>query len=196
MRKFCDYLRAVILGLFISTVPIVTVFASDSMVQFNAESVLVMDAKTGEVLFESFGRTRRYPASITKIMTALLVLERAEDLDERVVFSARAVDLPGYASRMNMYQGECMSVLEALYAIMLTSGNDVARALAEHFSGSEAEFVAQMNRRAIELGARNTHFVNPCGLPGDGQFTTAFDIALVMRAAVRHPLFVEIISTP
>ena len=162
----------------------------------NAESVLVMDAETGEVLFESDGRSRRYPASITKIMTALLVLEMADDLNERVVFSSRAVDLPYYAGRLWIYEGECMSVLEALYGIMLPSANDVARALAEHFAGSEAEFVAQMNRRALELGATNTNFVNPCGLPGNGQFTTALDIALIMREAVQDPLFVEIVSTP
>ncbi|MCL2356514.1 MAG: D-alanyl-D-alanine carboxypeptidase [Defluviitaleaceae bacterium] len=161
-----------------------------------AESVLIMDAQTGEVLFERAGFTRRYPASITKIMTALLVLELADDLQERVLMTEYAVDLPHYAGRLGVYAGECMTVLEALYAIMLPSANDVARALAEHFAPSRADFVAQMNTRAAEIGAENTRFINPCGLPGDGQFTTAYDIALIMREAISHPLFVQIIATP
>lgn len=170
--------------------------ASAASLLYNAGSVLVMDARTGVVLYENEGFNRRFPASITKIMTALLVLEQVGDLNERVVFSENAVDLPWYAGRMGIVEGESMSVLEALYGIMLPSANDVARALAEHVSGSVPEFVTKMNFRAEQLGAYNTRFINPCGLPGDGQFATAYDLALIMKEAIKHPLFNEIISTP
>jgi len=169
---------------------------SDSHIIHNAGSVLVMDAQTGAVLYETEGFARRYPASVTKVMTALLVLEHVEDLNERIIFSHNAVDLPHYAGRIDMLEGESMTVLEALYGIMLPSANEVARALAEHVSGSVPEFISLMNLRADELGAYNTRFINPCGLPGSDQFITAYDIALIMQAAIQHPLFVEIISTP
>ena len=158
-------------------------------------SVLVMDAYSGRVIFEIDGYSRRYPASVTKVMTAILVLENTYYLNEIVYFSAQAVDLPWYAARMWMQAGETLTVHEALYAIMLSSGNDVARALAEHVSGSIDAFVDKMNSRAVEIGALNTRFVNPCGLPGDNQYITAYDIALIMKEAIKIPTFVEIIST-
>ena len=160
-----------------------------------SESVLVMDAYSGRVIFEVDGYSRRYPASVTKVMTAILVLENIFDLDETVIFSAQSVELPWYAARMWMHAGETLTVRDALYAIMLSSGNDVARALAEHVSGSIDAFVDKMNSRAVEIGAFNTRFVNPCGLPGVNQYITAYDIALIMNEAIKIPTFVEIIST-
>ncbi|MCL1843316.1 MAG: D-alanyl-D-alanine carboxypeptidase [Defluviitaleaceae bacterium] len=179
-----------------SGIPVFAEELDDAPQLYYAGSVLVMDADTGFVLYETEGFARRYPASITKIMTALLVLEHVEDLSERMVFSENAVYLPYYAGRMGMEAGESMSVLEALYGIMLVSANEIARGLAEFVSGDISEFVELMNRRAHELGAYNTRFINPCGLPGTGQHVTAYDIALIMREAVRHPIFTEIISTP
>ena len=158
-------------------------------------SVLVMDADTKRVLFESDGFSRRYPASVTKVMTAIIILENVNDLNELVYFSRNAVDLPWYAARLWMVQGETLTVRDALYGLMLSSGNELARALAEHVSGSIGAFVEEMNRRAMEMGAYNTRFVNPCGLPGANQYITAYDIALIMREAVQIPMFTEIIST-
>ncbi|MCL2200091.1 MAG: D-alanyl-D-alanine carboxypeptidase, partial [Defluviitaleaceae bacterium] len=167
-----------------------------SDVQYNAGSVLVLCVETGAVLYETDGFSRRYPASITKIMTALLTIEHVDDLNRRFILSENAVTLPHYAGRLGMLEGESMTALEALYAIMLPSANDVARALAEFIGGDISRFVDMMNARAVALGAYHTRFVNPCGLPGDGQFTTAYDIALIMREAIKHPIFVDIISTP
>jgi D-alanyl-D-alanine carboxypeptidase len=127
-------------------------------------------------------------------MTAILVIENVTDLNEYVTHSANAVNLPYYAGRLGMEAGERITVLEALYAIMLPSANDTARALAEHVAGSVPEFVEMMNRRAAELGAYNTRFINPCGLPGTGQHVTAYDMALIKNAAIQHPLYAEIIS--
>ena len=175
---------------------------------YQSASVLIMHADTAEIIYETNGFTFRYPASITKVMTALLVLEHIQEqasrgendidyyLNRRVRFSAHAVDIPYYASRMGILEGETITVLEALYGIMLPSGNEVARALAEYVSGSVPAFVARMNERASQLGATNTRFINPCGLPGDGQYVLAYDVSLIMHEAIQHPVFVRIISTP
>lgn len=161
-----------------------------------AAAFSVMDARTGFVIYESAQHELLYPASVTKVMTALIVLEEIENLSEEVVFSEHAVmSLPYYAARMNVVEGDSMTIHEALYGLMLPSGNDIANGLAEHVSGSIGAFVARMNERAAELGAHNTRFVNACGLPGDGQHVTAYDMALIMREAVRHPLFNEIIAS-
>jgi D-alanyl-D-alanine carboxypeptidase len=170
-------------------------YEQDEPFALSSLSVLVMDAYTGRVLHEIGGFTRRYPASITKVMTALLVLENAHP-DDIIIFSETAVDLPYYASNIGIEEGEMMTVRHALKAIMLPSANEVARALAEHISGTQQEFVELMNRRAELLGAYETRFANPCGLPAFNQFTTAFDISLIMREAMAHELFREIIAMP
>ena len=169
----------------------------DGALVYQSAAVSVMDARTGFVLYENAQHELLYPASVTKIMTALLVIEEVEDLSETVLFSDYAVlSLPYYASRMNVAVGDSMTVYEALYGLMLPSGNDVANALAEHVSGDIAAFVSRMNRRAEELGAYNTRFINACGLPGYNQHTTAYDMALIMREAISHPLFNRIIASP
>ena len=163
--------------------------------QYSAQAVVLMDANTGMVLYQSGEGERLYPASITKVMTALVVLEQIDDLSERVEFSDRAVyTTPRYTSNIAMNARETLSVYEALNALMLASANEVSLALAEHVSGSIEAFVELMNRRAQSLGAYDTYFVNPSGLPAEGQVTTAYDFALIMREAVRHPMFVDIIS--
>ena len=162
---------------------------------YSSQSVVLIEANTGMVLYQSGARDVLYPASITKIMTALVVLEQIEDLSERVLFSNRAVyTTPRSSSNIAMDANETLSVYEALYGLMLASANEVSLALAEHVAGSIEEFVELMNRRAHLLGAYDTYFVNPSGLPAAGQVTTAYDFALIMREAVRHPIFVDIIS--
>jgi len=161
---------------------------------YSAASVLVMEASTGMVLYAANASEIKYPASITKIMTALIVLEHTTDFDERISFSDRAVfSIPRTSSHIAMDVGETLSIYEALYGLMLESANEVSLALAEHVSGSIEEFVNLMNRRARSLGAYDTYFVNPSGLPGAGHVSTAYDMALIMREAIRHPLFVDII---
>jgi len=162
---------------------------------YSSQAVVLIEANTGMVLYQSGARDIMYPASITKIMTALVVLEQIEDLSERVEFSNRAVyTTPRDSSHIAMNARETLSIYEALYGLMLASANEVSLALAEHVSGSIEEFVELMNRRAHSLGAYDTYFVNPSGLPAEGQVTTAYDFALIMREAVRHPMFVDIIS--
>jgi len=179
---------------------VVTIFGDfyiNDTVHLQSLAVTVMDSQTGFVLYQNAQHDLMYPASVTKVLTALVVLEETDDLQQTLVFSEHSVhSLPHYASRVGMAPGDAITVYEALYGLMLPSGNDVANALAEHISGNIEDFVAHMNIRAAELGAANTRFVNPCGLPGDGQHTTAYDMALIMQEAIRHPVFNEIIASP
>lgn len=162
---------------------------------YGAAAVVLMDADTGLVLYGNEAHLQLYPASITKVMTALVVLEQAYDLQDRIEFSEHSVfSIPRNSSHIAMDVGETLTVEQALYALMLASANEVSLALAEHIAGSVEAFVSIMNRRAMSLGATNTYFVNPSGLPVEGHVTTAYDMALIMRAAAQHPDFVRIIS--
>ena len=164
--------------------------------RYTSAAVVVMDADTGLILYGSEHNTQMYPASITKIMTALIVLEHVHDLSERIEFSHNAVfSIPRNSSHIAMDVGETLTVYQALYGLMLSSANEVSNALAEHVAGTVEAFAGLMNRRALELGASNTYFVNPSGLPATGHVTTAYDMALIMREAVRHLAFVDIIGT-
>jgi len=162
---------------------------------YNSGAVVLMDAATGLVLYEHNAREPKYPASITKVMTALVVIEHTYNLQERVQFSDHAVfSIPRNSSHIAMDVGETLTVEQALYGLMLASANEVSLALAEHVAGSVEGFVDLMNRRAMSLGATHTYFANPSGLPAPGHVTTAYDMALIMRAAVQHPEFTRIIS--
>jgi D-alanyl-D-alanine carboxypeptidase len=164
---------------------------------YNSGGVVVMCADTGLVLYGSEHHTPFYPASITKVMTALVVLDHVRDLNEPVNFSHNAVfSIPRNSSHISMDVDETLSVYQALHALMVSSANEVAIALAEHVAGSVEEFAGLMNHRAASLGAENTHFVNSTGLPATGHMTTAYDMALIMREVVRlYPLFSDIIAT-
>ncbi len=163
--------------------------------QVYAESAVVMEASTGTVLYDKDMDAQHYPASITKVMTALLALENL-DLDEEVTFSHYAVySIEPGSSSICRDEGEVLTVEECLYGLMLESGNDCANALAEQVSGTTEEFAELMNQRAAELGCKNTHFVNPHGLPDDNHYTTAYDMALITREAIKHEDFRRISST-
>jgi len=156
-----------------------------------------MDAQTGFILYEKNIHDPRYPASLAKIMTALLALEQyAARLDEPITFSHNAVySIPANSSHIAMDEGETLSMEDALYGIMLASANEVAAAMAEHIGGDIESFRALMTRRAAALGAKNTQFTNPSGLHSSDQITTAYDMAVITREALRHPKFIELIST-
>lgn len=142
-----------------------------------------MDAATGTILFEKNGSTTYYPASITKLMTALIVLERCS-LDDTVTFSATATtNLEAGAVSLNIVEGDKLTVRQSLYALLLKSANEVANGLAEHVAGSNEAFARLMNEKAASLGCTNTNFVNPHGLNNSNHYTTARDMALIARAA-------------
>jgi D-alanyl-D-alanine carboxypeptidase len=160
----------------------------------SSDAATLMDADTGIVLYGQMQDEPQYPASITKIMTALITLEQCK-LDETVLFSHDAVySLPRDASHIAMDEDETLSVYDALHGLLIASGNEVANALAEHVAGTVEAFAEMMNKRAKALGAVNTNFVNPSGLFEEEHQTTAYDMALIMREAVKHDAFNEIIA--
>lgn len=155
----------------------------------HAVSAVVMDATTGTVLFEKNSHKKLPPASITKIMTMLLAVEALErgevKLNDRIRTSERAASMGG--SQIFLEPGEEMTFDDLMKGIAVASANDASVSVAEFLAGSESEFVARMNRRAEELGMRDTHFVNCNGLPAANHYTSAYDIALMSRELLKHP---------
>lgn len=154
---------------------------------------LVMDVLTGKVLYEKNAHSPFEPASTTKIMTAILALEKG-NLSDIVVTSEEPLRVDG--SRIYLEEGEKLTLEQMLYGMMLNSGNDAAVAIAEHIGGDIESFVKMMNAKAREIGAYHTTFVNPSGLPDEGHLTTAYDLALISRYALLNlPKFRKIVST-
>ncbi len=160
-----------------------------------ADAAILIDARTGNILYAKDVNTAYYPASITKILTALIVCEQGNPQDT-LTFSHNAIfSIPSDSSIAGFSEGEQVSVEDALYGLMLASGNEVAVALAEYISGSVEDFALLMNERAAEAGALNSNFVNPHGYTDPDHYTTAYDMAMIMRAAVQNEEFLKIAST-
>ena len=163
--------------------------------QIEAEAAVVMDADTGAFLYSKNMDRKEYPASITKIMTALVAIENA-DLSCKIKFSEDAVyNLEEGSSHVGIQVGEVLSMRRALYGLMLESANDVANGIAEKVGGSISGFADMMNAKAAELGCVNTHFTNPHGLQDENHYTCARDMALITQAALKHPTFRKIAGT-
>ncbi len=160
-----------------------------------AETAVLLDADSGEVLYAKNALQAMYPASTTKLITALLALENCS-LTDVIPFSARAVNIPANSSHIAMRRGEKMVLRECLYGLLLPSANEVANALAEYISGSIRTFVVRMNERAYQLGAVNTVFTNANGLHEADHYTCAYDLAKIMAECVRNNVFREIASAP
>ena len=164
-------------------------------------NAVLIDANYDEVLYEKNAYDKAYPASMTKVMTALLTLEAIESgsltLDTIVTVSENAARKDfSNESTANLKAGEQMSVHDLLYCLMLPSANDAAKVLAEQLGGNVDNFAQMMNDRAHELGCKNTHFINPHGLHNTQHYTSAYDVARMFMAAMEHELFLEIIATP
>ncbi len=162
-----------------------------------AEGVLLVSLDTDDVLFARNTEKKLYPASLTKIMTALLVLEKTTDLDgEMITVSENAVKsiLGTGASSGGLKAGEQITARQAVYYLMLPSANDCAVAVAEHYGGSVSGFVNLMNARAEELGMENSHFANPHGLHDDEHYTTVKDMYLLTKHALSIEVFKEVIG--
>ena len=163
----------------------------DGDISISAPSAILMEKYTGEVLYEKNAHERIFPASVTKVMTMLLIIEDIESgklkLDDTVTASARAASFGG--SCVYLEEGEQMSVDDMLKCIAVVSANDCAIAMAEHISGTEQLFVERMNRRAEELGLEDTHFTGCTGLFDDGEhYTSAYDVAVMSRELIGHEL--------
>lgn len=158
----------------------------------SAQTAIMIEANSGEVLYEKNADQKAFPASITKIMTALLAVENGT-LDKKVDVSANASGVEG--SSIYLEAGEKISLRDLVYGLMLRSGNDAAIAISEEIGGSTNNFVLMMNKKARELGAFNTHFANPNGLHNPDHYTTAKDMALIAKAAMNNPEFKKVAAT-
>lgn len=181
------------LSAFLAVALLVFLFSAPcSALEISAQFACVMDAQTGSVLFEKNAYERHSMASTTKIMTALLALENSEE-NELVTVSGNAAATEG--SSIYLSAGEVLPMNTLLYGLLLESGNDAAVAIAEHVGGSVERFARMMTERAGSLGAEQTQFKNPNGLDEEGHYTTAYDLALITRAALFNPRFSEIAAT-
>ncbi|WP_442604477.1 D-alanyl-D-alanine carboxypeptidase family protein [Paenibacillus sp. KN14-4R] len=162
----------------------------------NARSAVLMDADTGTIMFEKNKDEKLPPASITKVMTMLLVMEAIDSgkisMNDKVRTSEYAASMGG--SQIFLQPGEEMIVHDMLKGIAMASGNDASVAMAEKLAGSEEHFVQMMNERASQLGMKNTHFMNCNGLPADKHFTSAQDIAIMSRELLKHPEITQFTS--
>lgn len=167
-------------------------FSSGKALADSARSAVVMDAVSGRLLYSKNMDERSLIASTTKIMTALLICERCNVLDQMRI-PKEAVGIEG--SSMYLREGEILSLQELLYGLMLSSGNDAAVALALYCSGSIEEFANQMNDKARTLGMNGTHFANPNGLDAPDHYSTAKDLAVLASYAMENPVFAKTVST-
>ena len=186
--------RLLVFFLILCTLPVFPVYAEQATdLTLSAPSAILIEAGSGQVLYEKNSHDRRPPASVTKIMTLLLVMEAIDNgqiaLEDMVRCSEYAASMGG--SQVYLEPGEEMSVRDMLKAVAVASGNDAAVALSEHISGSAEAFVNLMNDRAKALGMNDTHFVNCNGLDDPEHLTSAYDIALMSRELVKHPLIFE-----
>lgn len=157
----------------------------------SAAAAVLVEWRTGEVLYAKNAFARRPPASTTKVLTALLALERGR-LGDPVAVSPRAARTGG--SSMYLRPGQTYTLEELLYGLLLNSGNDAAVAIAEHLAGSVEEFARWMNERARAIGAHQSNFANPHGLHHPSHYSTAYDLALITRHALRHPVFAHMVA--
>lgn len=167
-------------------------YAATEPPSITGQSVVVMDANTGAVVYGKNEHTQYPPASTTKLMTILLTLENCK-MDDIVTVGP----IPPYieGSKIYIHEGEEMTVEQMLYAVIMASANDCAAALAEHISGSIEAFADLMNKRAKELGALNTNFENPHGLYGENHRSTTYDLALIEKELLKYPKYIELSQT-
>lgn len=167
-------------------------YATSLAPQIVGDSAVLIDGATGQVLYDKQMNKQKYPASITKIMTALLTIENL-DLTQRIIIDADTPFTDG--TRIFLVEGEEVTVEQLLNAMLIESANDAATAIGKEISGTIPEFSNLMNQRAKELGAKNTNFNNPNGLPDLSHVTTAYDLAMITKEALTHEDIRKVIST-
>lgn len=169
--------------------------ADNNNLNINAESAILIDGDTGKVLYEKSAYEKRAPASTTKIVTALLALEHCKTTDIATVTSEAITSVPSGYSTDLLKMGEELTIKDLLYALLLPSSNEAANVLAIHIAGSIDSFASMMNTKAMELGCKNTHFVNPNGVHDDNHYSTAYDLSLIAKEAMKNDIFRQIVST-
>lgn len=174
---------------------IISTFQGASLAEdlnLSAESYILMDEVSGRVLVEHDSHKEMPMASTTKIMTALIAIENC-DLDDIVKVDERSINIEG--SSIYLKNKEKILMLDLLYGLMLRSGNDSAVAIANHICDTEEEFIEMMNKKARDIGAKNTNFADPHGLSDENHYSTAYDLALITREAFKYEIFEEIVAS-
>ncbi len=199
MKKYKFFSFILIICLFFTMLSLPAAAIEQPMIE--ARAAILINAETGEVYYDMNADTVLPPASITKVMTALLALEAIErgDISVSDMVTASSTshnDLTLDGSSQNIVPGETMSLEDLMYCMLVSSANEACNIIGEHITGgSISEFITMMNTRAKELGCKNTHFVNAHGLPSDQHYSTAKDLSLIAAAALKYPLFIEIVNT-
>lgn len=188
LKKICLFFVLLLFPLF--------VFGSELNLAEGAKSAIMIEASTGDILYSKNANERLAPASMTKIMTLILIMENIDNgnlkWNDIVVVSANAASMGG--SQIFLETNEMMSVEDLVKGICIASGNDAAVALAEKIAGTESAFVKLMNDKAKELGLKNTNFVNVTGLDADNHYSSAYDMAMMARELIKHDKILEFSS--
>ena len=187
--------RLTLIGIFVlhSVVCFTAPAFAQAVPEITAEAAVMLDMDTGEVLYGKAEHERRPPASLTKVMTGYLAAQRQDLMHQEVVISELAAETG--ESSLNLKEKDVLCFEELLYGALLKSANDACVAVAEHISGSEEIFVDDMNLQACLLGCANTKFQNTNGLPAEEHYSSAYDLALMTRAAMQVPQFAQIVQT-
>ncbi len=193
MKKSICRSIAIIVLLIIICINNIKVYAEELSIK--AKAALMVEVNTGKVIYDNNAEEQNYPASVTKILTAIIVLENCK-LDDTATVSSNALsNIPSAYVVAPLYVGEKMKIEDLLYALLLKSSNDAAYVLAEHVGGSVEGFSDMMNKKAEEIGCKNSHFVNPNGIHNSNHYTTAYDMYLISKYAMQNEEFVKIVST-
>ncbi len=188
--------KILILLLLLISIPLVKAEETEDLAP-NAKSAIMIEASTGEILFQKNKDEKLSPASMTKMMSMLLIMEEIENgnlkWNEMITTSEKASSMGG--SQIFLKVGEKMTVEDLLKGVAIASGNDAVVALAERVSGSEEQFVKRMNTRAKDLGLKNTNFINATGLTADNHYSSAYDMSLIAKELVKHEKILEFTST-
>lgn len=184
----------ILLVIFILFININTCFANAKNLNILSPSVLLLDSSSGAILYEKNAHEKLYPASTTKIMTAILTLEYCKLTDVVTVSSNAIYSVPNGYSHANLVEGEELTIEQLLHVLLIPSANDAANVLAEHIAGSIESFCSMMNSKAIELGCECTNFKNPSGIHDDEHTSCAYDLGLMGKCAMQNPTFRKIVS--
>ena len=192
MKKTISFILSVFILFSIGSTSFANVDTSN--LQINSGACILVESSTGKIIYEKNSKEKMYPASTTKIMTALLALENC-NLNDVVTVSKSAVDsISADYATVYLNVGEQLTVEQLLNILLIPSGNVVGNILAEHISGSTDSFVKLMNKRAHALGCVNTNYTNPYGLHEDNHYTCAYDLYLIAREAMKYDTFRSIVS--
>lgn len=191
------YLQKLVLVIFTTIISLFTTstFAVTNDITTYSPTCILMESKTGTVIYEKNAHEKKYPASTTKIMTAILALENCELTDIATASYEALFTVPiGYANA-NIQVGEELTINQLLHVLLIHSANEAANILAEHIAGSVTSFSTMMNAKATELGCLNTNFVNPNGIHNENHYSTAYDLALIGRYAMQNETFRKLVTT-